>query len=71
VREHPDYGAQPDSAMRSGLIVPLVRHGRPIGVINVESTRVGGLDIADLERVTQVAAEAAAAAPWEVTGEAA
>lgn len=71
VREHPDYGAKPDSALRSGLLVPVVRDGRPIGVINIESTRVGGLDIADLERVTQVAAEAAAGAPLEVTGEAA
>ena len=69
VREHPDYGAPPDSAMRSGLVVPVVRNGRPIGVINVESTRVGGLDIADLERVTRVAAEAAAGAPSEVTGQ--
>ena len=69
VREHPDYGAPHDSSMRSGLVVPVVREGRPIGVINVESARVGGLDIADLDRVTQVAVEAAAGAPSEVTGQ--
>jgi len=69
MREQPDYGAPPDSALRSGLVVPVVRDGRSIGVINVESTRVGGLDIADLERVTRVAAEAAAGAPSEVTGQ--
>jgi len=71
VREHPDYGAPLDSTMRSGLLVPVVRDGRPIGVINVESTRVGGLDITDLDRMTQVAAEAAAGAPSEVADQAA
>jgi GAF domain-containing protein len=71
VREHPDYAVAADSAMRSGLVVPVVRDGRPIAVINVESTRVGGLDITDLERVTKVAADAAAGAPSEVSDSAA
>ncbi len=63
VREHPGYRPSVDTAMRSGLVVPVVRDGQPIGVINVESPRVGGLDIADLERLTRVAAEAAGRAP--------
>ncbi len=63
VREHPGYRLSAETAMRSGLVVPVVRDGRPIGVINVESPRVGGLDIADLERVTRVAEQAAERAP--------
>ncbi len=63
VREHPAYRLSADTAMRSGLVVPVVRDGQPIGVINVESPRVGGLDIADLERLTRVAEQAAERAP--------
>jgi hypothetical protein len=63
LREHPSYAGAPDTAMRSEIVVPVVRDGRTLAVINVESPRVGGLDIADLERLTKVAGEAARRAP--------
>jgi GAF domain-containing protein len=62
VRQHPGYRPIPGAAMRSELAVPLLRDGQPIAVINIESTRVGGLDIADLHRLTALATEAAARA---------
>jgi len=50
-------------AVRSELAVPVLRDGRAVAVIAVASPRVSGLDIADLQRLTDRAAEAATAAP--------
>ena len=63
VRQHPDYLRAPGVAMRSELAVPIVAAGQAIGVLNVESPRVGGFGIGDLERLTAEAANAAATAP--------
>lgn len=63
VRDHPRYRSFPGAVMRSELAVPILVEDQPIGVINVESPRVGGFDIADLHRVVARAAEAAVIAP--------
>lgn len=63
VQQHPGHRPLPGHAMRSELAVPVLRAGHAIGVIKVESTRVGGLDIADLHRLTALSAEAAELAP--------
>jgi len=47
----PDYRTYPGARARSELAVPILRDGRAIGVINVESPRVSAYDIADLERL--------------------
>lgn len=65
VRFHPEYRSFPGSVPGSELAVPILVGGRPVGVINVESPRVGGLDIADLERLKNVARRAAGAIPPE------
>jgi GAF domain-containing protein len=63
VTSHADYFAYPGSATRSELAVPILVGGRPVGVINVESPRVGEFGIADLERLERRAAAAAASFP--------
>jgi GAF domain-containing protein len=63
VTSHADYFAYPDSTTRSELAAPILVAGRPIGVINVESPRVGDFGIADLERLERRAAAAAASLP--------
>lgn len=63
VTSHPDYLAYPGSATRSELAVPILVAGRPIGVINVESPRVGEFGIVDLERLERRAAAAAESIP--------
>jgi GAF domain-containing protein len=63
VTSHADYRASPGSAARSELAVPILVTGRPIGVINVDSPRVGEFGIADLERLERRAAAAAQSVP--------
>jgi GAF domain-containing protein len=63
VTSHADYFAYPGSATRSELAAPILVAGRPIGVINVESPRVGEFGIADLERLERRAAAAAESLP--------
>jgi hypothetical protein len=63
VTSHADYFAYPGSATRSELAAPILVAGRPIGVINVESPRVGEFGIADLERLERRAAAAADSSP--------
>lgn len=63
VSSHTDYFAYPGSVTRSELAAPILVAGRPVGVINVESPRVGEFGIADLERLERRAAEAAASLP--------
>jgi GAF domain-containing protein len=63
VGSHAEYLAYPGSATRSELAAPILVAGRPIGVINVESPRVGEFGIADLERLERRAAAAAASLP--------
>ncbi len=63
VTSHADYLAYPGSATRSELAAPILVAGRPIGVINVESPRVGEFGIADLERLELRAAAAADSSP--------
>jgi signal transduction protein with GAF and PtsI domain len=65
VRTHPRYRSFPGAAMRSELAVPILVGDQAIGVINVESPRVGGFDIADLHKVVARAAEAAVIAPLD------
>jgi GAF domain-containing protein len=63
VTSHADYFAYRGSATRSALAAPILVAGRPIGVINVESPRVGDFGIADLERLERRAAAAAESLP--------
>jgi len=63
VTSHADYFACQGSATRSALAAPILVAGRPIGVINVESPRVGDFGIADLERLERRAALAAESLP--------
>lgn len=63
VREHPGCEVLPGGTTRSKLAVPVLRGGRAIAVIDIESPRVGGVDIADLHRLTAFAARAAETAP--------
>ena len=63
VTSHADYFPYPGSATRSELAAPILVGGRPIGVINVESPRVGEFGIADLERLERRAAAAAESLP--------
>jgi len=63
VTSHADYFAYPGSATRSELAAPILVGGRAIGVINVESPRVGEFGIADVERLERRAAAAAESLP--------
>jgi GAF domain-containing protein len=63
VSSHADYFAYPGSATRSELAAPILVAGRTVGVINVESPRVGEFGIADLERLERRAAAAAQSLP--------
>lgn len=63
VSSHTDYLAYPGSATRSELAAPILVGGRPVGVINVESPRVGEFGIADLERLERRAVAAAKSLP--------
>jgi putative methionine-R-sulfoxide reductase with GAF domain len=63
VSSHTEYFAYPGSATRSELAAPILVSGRPIGVINVESPRVGEFGIDDLERLERRAAAAAESLP--------
>ena len=63
VNSHTDYFAYPGSATRSELAAPILVEGRAVGVINVESPRVGEFGIEDLERLERRAATAAASLP--------
>lgn len=65
VSSHVDYFAYPGSATRSELAAPILVAGRPIGVLNVESPRVGEFGIADLERLERRAAAAAKSLPTD------
>jgi GAF domain-containing protein len=60
---HADFLASPGSATRSELAAPILVGGRPIGVLNVESSRPGDFGIADLERLERRAAAAAESLP--------
>lgn len=51
VEDDPDYLSFPGSRTRSELAVPVLVDGRPSGVINIESPRVGAFGQADLEAV--------------------
>ena len=63
VRSHPSYRALAGTRPGSELAVPLLRDGRAIGAINVESPRIGGLGIADLDRLLRTAERAIASFP--------
>lgn len=49
VRLEPDYRTFPGSRTRSELAVAVSAHGRPIGVVNIESPWIGHYGIEDLE----------------------
>lgn len=49
VRLEPDYKTFPGSRTRSELAVAVSAHGRPIGVVNIESPWIGHYGIEDLE----------------------
>ncbi len=49
VEDDPDFLSFPGSRTRSELAVPILFDGRPIGVINLESPRVGAYGPADVE----------------------
>ena len=67
-----DYRSFPGGRNRSSLTVPLIREGAVVGVINVEAPWMSAFSIADYERLTKLAASAAAAMPWAtIPGEAA
>lgn len=66
VRTHPHYQRVGALVPGSELAVPIFVGGHPIGAINVESPRIGGLDIGDLERLQAAARRAAETLPDEV-----
>ncbi len=49
VRLEPDYRTFPGSRTRSELAVAVSAHGRPIGVVNIESPWIGQYGIEDLD----------------------
>ena len=49
VEDDPDFLSFPGSRTRSELAVPIFFDGRPIGVVNLESPRVGAYGPADVE----------------------
>jgi GAF domain-containing protein len=63
VRAHPDYRPVSGVTPGSELAVPILVDGKAVGTINVESPRIGGLGIADLERLQAVARRAAETFP--------
>jgi GAF domain-containing protein len=63
VRAHPDYRPVSGVTPGSELAVPIMVGREAIGTINVESPRIGGLGIADLERMLAVAGKAAETFP--------
>ncbi len=54
-------GEIPLSQARAELAVPILLHNQPIGVLDVQSDRVGGLDAQDLEMMQALASQLAAA----------
>lgn len=58
-RHDPDYRDFPGGSNRSELAVPILVGGELVGVVNLESPRVGTFGIADLDRVVGLLAEAA------------
>jgi putative methionine-R-sulfoxide reductase with GAF domain len=66
VRSHPQYRRVGGLLPGSEHAVPILVAGRAIGAINVESPRIGGLDIGDLERLQAVARRAAETLPDEL-----
>ena len=54
-----------DSDSRSELVVPLVRGDRIVGVLDLDSPRLGRFDAADRAGVERVAAIYVAACAWE------
>jgi GAF domain-containing protein len=67
----PEYLTYPGSRARSELAVPVFVDGVVVAVVNVESPQPAAYGIADLERLTAVAATAAASFPisrWESVG---
>jgi GAF domain-containing protein len=59
VRHHGDFRSYPGAATRSELAVPIVLDGEVVGVLNVESPRVGQFGIRDVQELNHRAAEAA------------
>lgn len=55
VRLDPDYRDFPGGTSRSEVAVPILAGGRPIGVINVESSRANAYGIADIDRLLEAA----------------
>jgi GAF domain-containing protein len=66
VRSHPHYRQVGGLVPGSELAVPIIVGGRPIGAINIESPRIGGLDIGDLERLQAAARHASETLPDEI-----
>ena len=60
VREDPDYEPARDD-VRSEICVPLIAGGEPLGVLNVEDARVGGLDESDRSTLVLIAERLAGA----------
>ena len=56
VRLDPDYKTFPGGRTRSELAVPIRIEGQPVGVVNVESPRVGEYTVHDLEALEAWAA---------------
>jgi GAF domain-containing protein len=59
----PDYRAFPGGRTRSSLTVPFGPEGTVVGVINAEAPWTSAFSIADYERLTELAAAAAATMP--------
>lgn len=65
IRQDPDYRAFPGAMSRSELAVPILVEGRAVGVVNLESPRVGAYGIRDLDVVVGEVDAAAATFPRE------
>jgi signal transduction protein with GAF and PtsI domain len=59
----PDHRTHPGAQPRSEIAVPIMVNGRAVGVINVESARLGAYGIADLDLLLEHAEAAAALIP--------